>query len=53
MFIPIALLIYQPGFLTSFTFRKDGNYDLLIPLWWYKLQYQLWQNRPNYSNLSA
>jgi hypothetical protein len=34
-------------------FEKVGNYNLLIPLWWYKLRYQLWRNRPNYSNLSA
>ena len=40
-------------FYQVFIFEKDGIYSLLIPLWWYELRYQLWRNRPNYSNLSA
>jgi hypothetical protein len=54
MSILIVLPIY-PTLVSSkfYFFEKDGNYDLLIPLWWYKLRYQLWRNHPNYSNLSA
>jgi hypothetical protein len=32
---------------------KVGIYVLLLSLWWYLLRYQLWQNHPNYSSLSA
>jgi hypothetical protein len=54
MSIPSALPIYPILVFNKFYFfEKDGNYGLLIPLWRYKLRYQLWRNRPNYSNLSA
>jgi hypothetical protein len=38
MSILIVLLIY-PTFVSYqvLLFEKVGNYDLLIPLWWYKL----------------
>jgi hypothetical protein len=40
MFIPIALPIYPTWVSNMFYFfKKDGNYGLLIPLWWYKLRY--------------
>jgi hypothetical protein len=35
---PIALPIYPTLVSNKFYFfQKDGNYGLLIPLWWYKL----------------
>jgi hypothetical protein len=54
MSILIILTIYPTLVSNKFYFlKKDGIYSLLIPIWWYKLRYQLWWNRPNYSNLSA
>jgi hypothetical protein len=51
--ILIVLISIQLWFLASFTLEKVGDHDLLTSLWWYSLRYQLWRNRPNYSNLSA
>jgi hypothetical protein len=49
----IVLTIYPTLVSSKFYFRKVGNHDLLTSLYWYSLRYQLWQNRPNYSSLSA
>jgi hypothetical protein len=47
LILTIRILVSKQVFL------KVGIHDLLLSLWWYLLRYQLWQNRPNYSSLSA